>query len=73
QAVDASLVVTESSKIESENNNSKNALSKSVNETQMQMQEAKVDMSKALDAGLKFLLKAVGQSLQAGYKQQIKE
>nr|GEU49483.1 copia protein [Tanacetum cinerariifolium] len=68
-----SLSLPENDKIESENNNSKNALSKSVNETQMQMQEAKVDMSKALDAGLKFLLKAVGQSLQAGYKQQIKE
>ncbi|GJU88807.1 hypothetical protein Tco_1301230 [Tanacetum coccineum] len=52
QAVDASLVVTESSGIESINNSSENALSKSVNETQMQMQEEKVDMGKALDAGL---------------------
>nr|GFB73572.1 hypothetical protein [Tanacetum cinerariifolium] len=52
QAVDASLVVTESSGIESENNSSENALSKSVKETQMQMQELKVDMSKALDVGL---------------------
>ncbi|GJS87430.1 hypothetical protein Tco_0770066 [Tanacetum coccineum] len=34
QAVDANLVVTESSRIESENNSSENALSKSVNETQ---------------------------------------
>ncbi|GKA83589.1 hypothetical protein Tco_0805184 [Tanacetum coccineum] len=31
---------------------SENALSKSVNETQMHMQEGKVDMGKALDAGL---------------------
>ncbi|GJX50252.1 retrovirus-related pol polyprotein from transposon TNT 1-94 [Tanacetum coccineum] len=51
QAVHESLVVTESSRIESENNNSENALNKSVNETQMQMQEGKVDMGKALDAG----------------------
>nr|GEZ03298.1 hypothetical protein [Tanacetum cinerariifolium] len=50
--VDASLVVTESSRIESENNSSENALSKSVNETQMQMQEVKVDIGKALDVGL---------------------
>ncbi|GJR07995.1 hypothetical protein Tco_0790647 [Tanacetum coccineum] len=52
QAVDANLVVTESSRIESENNSSENALSKSVNETQMQMQEGKVDIGKALDAEL---------------------
>nr|GEV39314.1 hypothetical protein [Tanacetum cinerariifolium] len=52
QAVDANLVVTKSSGIESENNSSENALSKSVNETQMQMQEVKVDMSKALDVRL---------------------
>ncbi|GKC93814.1 hypothetical protein Tco_1159256 [Tanacetum coccineum] len=38
--------------IESESNNSENALSKSVNETQMQMQEGKIDMGKALDAEL---------------------
>nr|GEV65284.1 hypothetical protein [Tanacetum cinerariifolium] len=41
QAVDANLVVTESSGIESENNSSENAISKSVNKTQMQMQEGK--------------------------------
>ncbi|GJV27978.1 hypothetical protein Tco_1384426 [Tanacetum coccineum] len=35
QAVDANLVVMESSGIELENNNSENALSKLVNETQM--------------------------------------
>ncbi|GJW07663.1 hypothetical protein Tco_1570086 [Tanacetum coccineum] len=52
QAVYASLVVTESSGIESINNSSDNALSKSVNETQMQIQEEKVDMREALDAGL---------------------
>ncbi|GJU22221.1 hypothetical protein Tco_1155563 [Tanacetum coccineum] len=52
QAVNANLVVTESSRIELENNSSENALNKSVNETQMQMQEGKVDMGKALDAGL---------------------
>ncbi|GJT85890.1 hypothetical protein Tco_1067607 [Tanacetum coccineum] len=52
QAVDASLVVTESSGIESKNNSSENALNKSVNETQMQMHEVKVDMGKALDPGL---------------------
>nr|GEV59285.1 uncharacterized mitochondrial protein AtMg00810-like [Tanacetum cinerariifolium] len=39
QAVDANLVVTKSSRIESENNSSKNALSKSMKETQMQMQK----------------------------------
>ncbi|GJV80138.1 hypothetical protein Tco_1516008, partial [Tanacetum coccineum] len=44
QAVHESLVVTESSGIKSENNNSENALNKSGNETQMQMQEGKVDM-----------------------------
>ncbi|GJT92847.1 retrovirus-related pol polyprotein from transposon TNT 1-94 [Tanacetum coccineum] len=49
QVVGANLVVTESSGIESKNNSSENALSKSVNETQMQMQEGKVDMGKALD------------------------
>ncbi|GKA77678.1 hypothetical protein Tco_0784215 [Tanacetum coccineum] len=52
QAVDANLVITESSGIESENNSLENALSKLVNETQMQMQEGKVDIGKALDAGL---------------------
>ncbi|GJW88743.1 hypothetical protein Tco_0164083 [Tanacetum coccineum] len=52
QVVDASLVVMKSSGIESINNRSENALSKSVNETQMQMQEEKVDMGKALDARL---------------------
>ncbi|GKF57601.1 hypothetical protein Tco_0171138, partial [Tanacetum coccineum] len=52
QAVDASLVVTESSGLESENNSSENALSKSVSETQMQMQEVKVDMGKELNVGL---------------------
>ncbi|GJV55031.1 hypothetical protein Tco_1456036 [Tanacetum coccineum] len=51
QAVDAILGVTKSSGIESENNSSENALSKSVNETHMQMQEGKVDMGKALDVG----------------------
>ncbi|GJT64141.1 hypothetical protein Tco_1015621 [Tanacetum coccineum] len=52
QAVDASLVVMESSKIESENNSSENALSKSVNEISMQVQEEKVDMDTE-DAGIK--------------------
>nr|GEU56437.1 hypothetical protein [Tanacetum cinerariifolium] len=52
QAVDANLVFTKSSGIESINNSSENALSKSVNETQMQLQEEKVDMGKALDDGL---------------------
>ncbi|GKA64198.1 hypothetical protein Tco_0763804 [Tanacetum coccineum] len=52
QAVGASLVFTESSGLESENNSSENALSKSVSETQMQMQEVKVDMGKELDDGL---------------------
>ncbi|GKF01775.1 hypothetical protein Tco_0028698, partial [Tanacetum coccineum] len=52
QAVDANLVVTERSGIESENNSSENALSKSVNETQMQMQDGKVDMGKTLGVGL---------------------
>ncbi|GKC04832.1 hypothetical protein Tco_0996442 [Tanacetum coccineum] len=42
--MDANLVVTESSGIESKINSSENALSKLVNETQMQMQEGKVDM-----------------------------
>ncbi|GKA83374.1 hypothetical protein Tco_0804969 [Tanacetum coccineum] len=51
QAVDANLVVTKSSRVKSENNRSENALSKSVNETQMKMQEGKVDMGKALDDG----------------------
>ncbi|GJY76181.1 hypothetical protein Tco_0481297 [Tanacetum coccineum] len=51
QAVDANLVVTKRSGIESKNNTSENALSKSVNETQMKMQEGKVDMGKALDDG----------------------
>ncbi|GJR66949.1 hypothetical protein Tco_0013014 [Tanacetum coccineum] len=44
-------VVTKSSRVKSENNRSENALNKSVNETQMQMQEGKVDMGKALDDG----------------------
>nr|GEV60236.1 hypothetical protein [Tanacetum cinerariifolium] len=44
QAVDVDLVVTKSSGIELKNNSSENALSKSVNETQMHMQEGKVDM-----------------------------
>ncbi|GKB55715.1 retrovirus-related pol polyprotein from transposon TNT 1-94 [Tanacetum coccineum] len=52
QVVDANLVVTKSSGIESENNSLENALSKLVNETQMQMQEGKVDIGKALDARL---------------------
>ncbi|GJX09931.1 hypothetical protein Tco_0199790 [Tanacetum coccineum] len=52
QAVNANLVDTKSSRIESENNRSENALSKSVNETQMKMQEGKLDMGKALDDGL---------------------
>ncbi|GKB88363.1 hypothetical protein Tco_0960635 [Tanacetum coccineum] len=52
QAVDANLVVTKSNEIESENNSSENALNKSVNETQMQMQVGKVDMGKALDMGV---------------------
>nr|GEX37433.1 retrovirus-related Pol polyprotein from transposon TNT 1-94 [Tanacetum cinerariifolium] len=52
QAVDASRVVTKISGIESENNSSENALSKSVIETHMQMQEVKVNMGKALDVGL---------------------
>nr|GEU47228.1 hypothetical protein [Tanacetum cinerariifolium] len=38
--------------IESENNSSENALSKLVNETQMQMQDEKVDMGKTMDDGL---------------------
>ncbi|GJX95490.1 hypothetical protein Tco_0351288 [Tanacetum coccineum] len=52
QAVDANLVVMEISRIELKNNSSENALRKSVNETQMKMQEGKVDMGKALDVGL---------------------
>ncbi|GJS63241.1 hypothetical protein Tco_0677805 [Tanacetum coccineum] len=52
QAVDANFVVMKSSGIESGNNSSENALSKSVNETQMQMQKRNVDMGKALDGGL---------------------
>ncbi|GJW04824.1 hypothetical protein Tco_1563680 [Tanacetum coccineum] len=52
QVVDANLVVTKSSGIESENNSSENSLNKSVNETQMQMLEGKVDMGKALDVWL---------------------
>ncbi|GJS43582.1 hypothetical protein Tco_0568625 [Tanacetum coccineum] len=52
QAVDANLVITKRSRIESKNNSSENALSKSVNESQMQIQEGKFDMGKALDAGL---------------------
>ncbi|GKF63422.1 hypothetical protein Tco_0186870, partial [Tanacetum coccineum] len=52
QAIDANLVVTERSGIESENNSSENALSKSVNETQMQVQDGKVDMGKILGVGL---------------------
>ncbi|GJX18034.1 hypothetical protein Tco_0218866 [Tanacetum coccineum] len=45
-------VITYGSGIKSINNSSENALSKSVNETQMQMQEEKVDMGKVLDARL---------------------
>ncbi|GKF67397.1 hypothetical protein Tco_0197076, partial [Tanacetum coccineum] len=52
QAVDASLVIMKSSGIELENNSSENALSKLVYATQMQMQEGKVDMGKALNVGL---------------------
>ncbi|GKE99247.1 hypothetical protein Tco_0022598 [Tanacetum coccineum] len=52
QAVDASLGVTKSHRIESENNSLKNALSKSMSETQIQMQKVKVDMGKELDVGL---------------------
>nr|GEX33876.1 hypothetical protein [Tanacetum cinerariifolium] len=44
QAEDANSVVTESSGILSKNNSSENALSKSVNETQIKMQEDKVDI-----------------------------
>ncbi|GJY71210.1 hypothetical protein Tco_0474913 [Tanacetum coccineum] len=53
--LDAILVFTKSSGLESENNSSENALSKSVSETQMQMQEVKVDMDKELDAGLVYI------------------
>nr|GEW82332.1 hypothetical protein [Tanacetum cinerariifolium] len=49
--MDASLVVTERSGIESEKNISEYALNKSVNETHMQMHDRKVDMGKALDDG----------------------
>ncbi|GJS05571.1 hypothetical protein Tco_0322079 [Tanacetum coccineum] len=42
--MDASLVVTKSSGIESERNSSENALSKSVNETLIHMQKGKVDI-----------------------------
>ncbi|GJW76697.1 hypothetical protein Tco_0138379 [Tanacetum coccineum] len=44
QAGDSNMVATKRRGIESKNNSSENALSKSVNETQMQMQEGKVDM-----------------------------
>ncbi|GJU66610.1 retrovirus-related pol polyprotein from transposon TNT 1-94 [Tanacetum coccineum] len=44
QARDANMVATKRRGIESKNNSSENALSKSVNETRMQMQEGKVDM-----------------------------
>ncbi|GJR09839.1 hypothetical protein Tco_0792491 [Tanacetum coccineum] len=44
QAGDANMVATKRRGVESKNNSSENALSKSVNETQMQMQEGKVDM-----------------------------
>ncbi|GJT80705.1 hypothetical protein Tco_1055047, partial [Tanacetum coccineum] len=44
QAGDANMVAMKKRGIESKNNSSENALSKSVNETQMQMQEGKVDM-----------------------------
>ncbi|GJW14379.1 retrovirus-related pol polyprotein from transposon TNT 1-94 [Tanacetum coccineum] len=44
KALDVNLVVTESSGIESKNNSSENTLSKSVNETQIQMQEGKINM-----------------------------
>nr|GEZ43671.1 hypothetical protein [Tanacetum cinerariifolium] len=50
--MDASLVVTKSSGIVSKNNNLENALIKSVNESQMHMQEGKVDMSNTLDVRL---------------------
>ncbi|GJW28665.1 hypothetical protein Tco_0045540, partial [Tanacetum coccineum] len=49
QAMDDSLIVSKSSLMESENNN---ALSKSEIETQMQMQEEKVDMHEESDVGL---------------------
>nr|GEW85881.1 hypothetical protein [Tanacetum cinerariifolium] len=52
QAVDAKLVVMENNGIESGNNISENALRKLVNETQMQMQEEKVDIGKTMDDGL---------------------
>nr|GEX42072.1 hypothetical protein [Tanacetum cinerariifolium] len=52
QGVDANLVVTKSSGIELENKSSETALNKPVNETQMQIQEGKVDMGKSLDARL---------------------
>ncbi|GJU71741.1 hypothetical protein Tco_1263146 [Tanacetum coccineum] len=45
-------IIKELDGIKSENNSSENALSKSVNQTQMQMQEGKVDMGKALVVGL---------------------
>nr|GEV72630.1 retrotransposon protein, putative, unclassified [Tanacetum cinerariifolium] len=48
--MDANLVVTKSIGVESENNSSRNALNKSVNETQMQ--KGNVGMGKALDVGL---------------------
>nr|GEV91378.1 retrotransposon protein, putative, unclassified [Tanacetum cinerariifolium] len=50
------------SRIESENNSSENALRKSMNETQMQMQEVKFDMSKALDDGLVVIESSVTES-----------
>nr|GEW28435.1 hypothetical protein [Tanacetum cinerariifolium] len=52
QALDANLVFTKSGGIESKNNISDNALIKSVNETQMQMQDGKVNIVKELDVGL---------------------
>ncbi|GKA42624.1 hypothetical protein Tco_0735284 [Tanacetum coccineum] len=44
QVMDANLVITKSGGIESKINSLENALSKSMNETQMQMQEGKVDI-----------------------------
>ncbi|GJU33369.1 hypothetical protein Tco_1176958 [Tanacetum coccineum] len=56
QAVDDSLIVSKSSWIESENNN---ALSKSVNETQLQQRESLVTESTTLEANLTTDVKAL--------------
>ncbi|GJT42544.1 hypothetical protein Tco_0951259 [Tanacetum coccineum] len=56
QAVDDSLIVSKSSWIESENNN---ALSKSVNETQLQQHESLVTESTTLEANLNTDVKAL--------------